>query len=85
VAEQKAKILGAVDSSLGGEYLYFFCAFLYPCCVVKRSESQWKSQFEAFWSMKTSWFFFGKDSGAFLEKFRTCFPEKMPVNFLKIK
>jgi hypothetical protein len=34
--------------------------------------------------MKTNWFFSRKYSGNFLKKFRTSFPEKIPVNSLKI-
>jgi hypothetical protein len=77
VAEQRANILGVVSSSPGALFIKKkIKTLLYPCCVVKRSESQWKSQFEAFCGIKSKLFFSGKDSGAFLKKFRISFPEK---------
>jgi hypothetical protein len=40
-----------------GAFLYILLHIFFPGCVVKCSESHWKSQFEAFCGMKTSWFF----------------------------
>jgi hypothetical protein len=78
VVVQRTMMLRLFGSSPGGYILLYFGTLLYPCCVVTRSKSHWKSHFEAYlwyenrlvFSQKNLEHFWKNSVQVFLTKFR---------------